>query len=72
LLRQDNIFSRGYRFCIRYISRTPESRQHHEENGTPDLSEDEAQDILNAGLALMTVQHVAATGWVPTMSLGKT
>ena len=63
--------NRGFRFCIRYISRTPESRKAHEENGTPDLYKPEAQDILSAGLALMTVQHVARTGWVPTMSFGK-
>ena len=63
-------FNRGFRYCIRYISRTPESRQQHESDGTPDLSMDEAQDILDSGMALMAVQHVASTGWVPSLSLG--
>ena len=31
--------NRGFRFCIRYISRTPESRKAHEENGTPESSQ---------------------------------
>jgi hypothetical protein len=45
----------------------------HEYNaaqGQPDLSLSEAEDILNAGLALMVVQHVDNPGWVPTPDLG--
>jgi hypothetical protein len=58
-------FSGGYKFCLRYLSRGPESPR--------DLSTQEATDILNSGLALMPVQHVrnVATGWSPTASLGQ-
>jgi len=57
--------SQGYQFCLRYLSLG--SRQ-----GRGDLSTTEALDILNAGLALMPVQHVANSGWVPSASLGQT
>ncbi len=55
-------FQDGYRFCVRYISRGQEP--------ATDLSTEEATDILNAGLALMPVQHVRAAGWMPSESLG--
>jgi hypothetical protein len=58
-----NLFANGFRFCIRYLSRAPEQ-------GTSGLSEAEASIILNAGLALMPVQHVALSGWIPTSELG--
>jgi hypothetical protein len=35
-----------------------------------DLTADEAETILAAGLALMPVQHVLNPGWSPTQSLG--
>jgi hypothetical protein len=35
-----------------------------------DLSAAEALDLLNAGLALMPVQHVRGAGWIPTAALG--
>ena len=57
--------SRGFSFCIRYVSRT--ARQ-----SASDLSEAEARTILSAGLALMPVQHVAREGWSPTKQLGTT
>lgn len=56
----------GYDFCIRYLSRATSQ-------GGGDLSNAEALNILNAGLALMAVQHVAANyppGWAPTAALG--
>ena len=53
----------GYDFCIRYIPRTANLQ-----NGN--LTNREAADILNAGLALMAVQHVAMPGWAPNTSLG--
>jgi hypothetical protein len=57
-------FGQGHRFCLRYISRsTPEP--------AGDLSVSEATDILNAGLALMPVQHVRKAGWKPSQSLGE-
>jgi len=56
-------YSQGYRFCLRYISRGPESSQ--------DLTEREATDILSAGLALMPVQHAREPGWSPNQVLGR-
>jgi hypothetical protein len=53
----------GYDFCIRYIPR-------HDGSSSGNLTFDEATDILNAGLALMAVQHVANPGWAPTADLG--
>ena len=55
--------ARGFSFCIRYVSRD-------ERESLGDLSEAEARTILNAGLALMPVQHVAREGWSPTKLLG--
>lgn len=57
--------SLGFSFCLRYVS-----RQAVEPPG--DLSAAEAAAILNAGLALMPVQHVARAGWVPSGALGTT
>lgn len=55
-------FSQGYRFCLRYISRSPEPAY--------DLNPAEAEDILNSGLALMPVQHVRAGYWSANGDLG--
>jgi Domain of unknown function (DUF1906) len=56
----------GYVFCARYISRFSTDR----EISDGDLTRREANDILDAGLGLMAVQHVGLTGWQPTGSLG--
>ncbi|MDN3581002.1 DUF1906 domain-containing protein [Mucilaginibacter flavus] len=53
----------GYAFCIRYIPRTAQLQ-------AGNLTNAEALHILNAGLALMAVQHVANDGWVPSAALG--
>ncbi len=53
----------GYDFCIRYIPRTAELIPGNLTNG-------EGLAILNAGLALMPVQHVALPGWQPNTNLG--
>ncbi|HTF05072.1 MAG TPA: glycoside hydrolase domain-containing protein [Bacteroidia bacterium] len=53
----------GYGFCARYVSLG---------STQTDLSNQEAVDILNAGLALMIVQRVRSSGWVPSASLGTT
>lgn len=54
----------GYSFCVRYLSRNvPQPKG--------DLSAPEAEVILNAGLALMAVQHVRKPGWQPTEALGQ-
>lgn len=52
----------GFRFVVRYLSRGTEA--------SGDLSSSEAQTILDAGLALMAVQHVSGEGWTPTAALG--
>lgn len=54
----------GFQFCIRYIARS-------EGRGSSDLSRDEANAILDAGLGLMPVQHVARRGWTPNEALGQ-
>lgn len=58
-----NLKNAGYHFCIRYIPRTAALVKGN-------LTNAEALKILNAGLALMAVQHVAIEGWHPTASLG--
>jgi hypothetical protein len=55
--------SDGYVFCIRYVPRMASLMAGNLTNG-------EALTILNAGLALMPVQHVALPGWQPNTSLG--
>jgi hypothetical protein len=55
-------YDAGYRFCVRYVGRVSMASY--------DLTTSEANDILNAGLALMVVQHVLDPGWSPTQSLG--
>jgi hypothetical protein len=62
----------GYKFCVRYVSRDDALRGQHSSDGTPDLSQSEGQAILNAGMALMVVQHPPLPGWAPTADLGKT
>jgi hypothetical protein len=53
----------GYRFCLRYVRRSQVNKH--------DLSTDEAQGILDAGLALMPVQHVESEKkWIPTPANG--
>lgn len=53
----------GFDFAIRYLSRGTGQQ-------TGDLSNVEAGAILNAGLALMAVQHCARPGWLPSAVLG--
>ncbi len=54
----------GFHFAIRYLSRvTP--------GAAGDLTEAETKTILDAGLALMAVQHCALRGWTPTEALGE-
>ena len=56
-------FVQGYKFCLRYLSTGQVSSQ--------DLTEQEATDILNSGLALMPVQHATKQGWSPSKALGQ-
>jgi len=57
-------YQSGYRFCLRYLSLSQET--------TKDLNQKEAKAILDAGLALMPVQHVLYKGWTPSATLGET
>lgn len=52
----------GYQFVVRYVRRS--SRHDF------DLSAVELQALLDVGLGVMVVQHVAAPGWSPTKALG--
>src|SRR6266436_1320591 len=58
------LINAGHSFCIRYIPRAQGS------NSGGNLSNIEAVTILNAGLALMVVQHVANEGWSTNAALG--
>jgi Domain of unknown function (DUF1906) len=52
----------GYKFCIRYVGRL--------QMGSHDLTTKEALTILDAGLALMVVQHFKGEGWQPDGATG--
>lgn len=54
--------AKGYQFAIRYVRRT----QPH----AYDLTATELLAILDAGLGLMAVQHVAPENWTPTGDVG--
>src|SRR5215472_15903008 len=58
-----SLFTQGFRFCVRYVSRVAQQ-------GPSDLSVSEATNLLQAGLAIMAVQHPRAEGWIPTKELG--
>lgn len=57
----------GFTFAIRYLPRTFVVT---EDNAQGNLTHSEASAILAGGLGLMAVQHVAASPWTPTASLG--
>src|SRR5580658_3939602 len=59
-----NYAAQGFKFCARYVSREPQI-------GAGNLTADEASAILQAGLALMVVQHPPIAGWTPTPQLGQ-
>jgi hypothetical protein len=54
--------SAGYKFAVRYVRRST----HHDY----DITTGELLGLLNAGLSVMLVQHVASEGWSPTGDLG--
>ena len=60
-------FNKGYRYCVRYLSHNKNAKSHYD-----DLSADEAQAILDSGMALFAVKHPLRSGWVPTARLGHT
>lgn len=53
----------GFAFAVRYLSRKAKPP-------AGDLTKAEMAAILDSGLALMAVQHVAAPGWLPSGALG--
>jgi hypothetical protein len=56
-------FQAGYQFAVRYVRRRPFNPQ--------DLTAGEVVTLLDAGLGLMIVQHVAAENrWIPAATLG--
>jgi hypothetical protein len=52
----------GYQFAVRYVGRT--------QMASHDLTAAEANTLLEAGLALMAVQHVEAGEWMASGQLG--
>lgn len=57
--------SKGYGFVVRYVGRGDGSHVF------VDISQAEAQIIVNAGLGLCVVQHPLAAGWTPTPERGQ-
>jgi hypothetical protein len=58
-----NFKDHGYSFCVRYIPRVLNL-------AAGNLTNAESLAILNAGLALMVVQHASPSGWQPSTNLG--
>lgn len=58
----DTFAEKQFKFAVRYIRREKENDH--------DLVREEVEDILEAGLGLMVVQHVAPPGWKPSGTLG--
>lgn len=57
----------GFAFVLRYVPRNYDTNP---ASPSGNITRGEAQTILDAGLALMIVQHVAASPWDPTGELG--
>ncbi|MGB8701289.1 MAG: DUF1906 domain-containing protein [Thermosynechococcaceae cyanobacterium] len=60
-------FASGFSFCVRYVPRLELSL---EPIGEPDITFEEANNILDSGLALFLVQHVSVAGWSATANKG--
>lgn len=57
-------FNKGFRFIVRYVGRNDGSKNF------VDLTQEEGQTIVDAGLGLGVVQHPLAAGWKPTRNMG--
>lgn len=57
----------GFRFCIRYVPRLELAVN---PIGDGDITEHEADAILDAGLSLVLVQHVSNPGWTASAAKG--
>jgi hypothetical protein len=66
-VRAKQYFNQGYRYCVRYISHDKSAP-----SSFVDLTEEEGQAILDAGMALTVVQHPLRQGWSPSGALGQT
>lgn len=58
----------GFVFALRYVPRNVDTNP---ASPAGNITRAEAQTILDAGLALMIVQHVASSPWDPTGALGQ-
>jgi hypothetical protein len=65
LISARQFLNKGYGFVVRYIGRGDGSKTFI------DITQDEGQDIVDAGLGLCLVQHPLAEGWSPTGAIGK-
>lgn len=54
--------SKGYTFAVRYVRRAAQNNH--------DLIAGELATLMQAGLGVMVVQHVAMEGWIPAPALG--
>ncbi|MEH2306808.1 DUF1906 domain-containing protein [Nostoc sp.] len=61
-------FQSGFSFCIRYVPRLEPNVNQPASRG--DITFEEANDILDSGLALFLVQHVSKAGWDATGAKG--
>jgi hypothetical protein len=57
----------GFQFCVRYVPRLELAL---EPLGAPDITFQEANAILDSGLAIVLVQHVSSPGWLATGAKG--
>ena len=57
--------AKGFKFVVRYVGRGDGSKNF------VDITQSEAQDIVDAGLGLCIVQHPLAEGWSPTGAKGQ-
>jgi hypothetical protein len=65
LISAKQFLNKGYGFVVRYIGRGDGSKTFI------DITQEEAQAIVDAGLGLCVVQHPLANGWNPTGAKGQ-
>jgi hypothetical protein len=64
--RAKQFYNQCYCFCVRYVSHDETVASQYE-----DLTQEEGQIIIDAGMALMVVQHPLRAGWTPSVDLGR-
>jgi hypothetical protein len=65
LISTRQFLNKGYGFVVRYIGRGDGSQTFI------DITQEEGQTIVDAGLGLCVVQHPLAEGWSPTATKGR-